>query len=511
MAFTLQDFFSGLAGKDLEATQLKRAQLEAAQTALADAKAAKEGEQATASKIASMFAPQGNAEEQGGLIGLGGTPDMLPSIGQTFGQMPAGQSATQGGGGQPQKSAFQTLQEQVAQNNAIIQNLSKSSNIYDQRAAEKYKAENAKILEKMPEMQSKELDTRLKSEMANYNRLSGIVDDQSLNLAMAQASPEERAALAKNYGIMPNFGTGMYSFNTPEVQTLIKGAKQQSLTQVQRYEQEKRLADIRNDEQQRILQEREIVEKERANRETEARRREELGLKRQEFSFRQSKAGGLEGLPKPAPGYRWNDDGSAQELIPGGPAFTKMKTTAMKESKLLDSAKNEYGNILNVIDQLIGSEDGKIKPHAGLGTGTGMTGVGVRRIPGTDARDLQAKLSTLEAKTAFGSLQKMRAESPTGGALGQVAVKELELLKNSIAPIDPTVSKEDFVKNLKDLRDKVKGSEKRLFDTYQEAYAPVLGGNSKGAAPVESDMDRWNNTPSGQPFKTPDGRTVIKP
>jgi hypothetical protein len=274
MAFTLQDFFSGLAGKDLEATQLKRAQLEAAQTALADAKAAKEGEQATASKIASMFAPQGNAEEQGGLIGLGGTPDMLPSIGQTFGQMPAGQSATQGGGGQPQKSAFQTLQEQVAQNNAVIQNLSKSSNIYDQRAAEKFKAENAKILEKMPEMQAKELDTRLKSAQAMYDGIAGIVDDQSLNLRMAQASPEERAALAKNYGIMPNFGTGMYSFNTPEVQTLIKGAKQQSLTQVQRYEQEKRLADIRNDEQQRILQERDIVEKERANRAKEAADRE---------------------------------------------------------------------------------------------------------------------------------------------------------------------------------------------------------------------------------------------
>ena len=265
MALTLQDFFSGLAGKDLEATQLKRAQVEAANMALADAKAAKEGEQATASKIASMFAPQGNAEEQGGLIGLGGTPDMLPSIGQTFGGQP--QPAMGGGmmGGQPQKSAVQTLQEQVAQNNAVIQSLSKSSNIYDQRAAEKYKAENAKILEKMPEMQSKELDTRLKSEQAMYNSIAGIVDDQSLNLRMAQASPEERAMIAKNYGIIPNFGTGMYSFNTPEVQTLIKGAKQQAMTQVQRTEQEKRLADIRNQEAQRILEERRDAETKRNN------------------------------------------------------------------------------------------------------------------------------------------------------------------------------------------------------------------------------------------------------
>jgi hypothetical protein len=278
------------------------------------------------------------------------------------------------------------------------------------------------------------------------------------------------------------------------VQTLIKGAKQQAMTQVQRTEQEKRLADIRNQEAQRILEEQRNAETERANRQREADAREQRGLREREFSFRQSKAGGLEGLPKPAPGYRWNEDGSAQELIPGGPAFNKIKGVAMKEAKLLDSTKTEYGNIVEVIDRLIGNEEKKIPPHPGLGTGTGITGVGVRRIPGTDARDLQAKLATLEAKTAFGSLQKMRAESPTGGALGQVAVKELELLKNSIAPIDPTVSKGDFVKNLKDLRDKVKGSEKRLFDAYQEAYSPVLGVKNSVApkAQAASDEDLIN-------------------
>jgi len=495
MAMTLADFFDGLAGKDYDATQLKRAQLKSVQAGLADAKAQREGEMGAALTLADIAKRgAGNAEQQGGLIGLGGTPDMLPSVAQTFGAPRGGQS--QAMGVQDFATEAQRLQRMVADNEVAIAELTKSGDVYQIRAADKLKKDNIAIMEKLPELRAKELDTKLKSEMANYNRLSGIVDDESLNLAMAQASPEERAAIAKNYGIMPNFGTGLYSFNTPEVQTLIKGAKQLSLTQVQRLEEQKRRDDVLNQERIRQQTEARDAEARRANKANE-------GMRREELDFKKSKAGELDGLPKPAPGYRWNEDRTAQELIPGGPAFNKMKGVAMKEAKLLDSVKTEYGNIVEVIDQLIGNQEKKIPPHPGLGSGTGITGVGVRRIPGTDARDLQAKLATLEAKTAFGSLQKMRAESPTGGALGPVAVKELELLKNSIAPIDPTVSKEDFIKNLRDLRDKVKGSEKRLFDTYQEAYAPVLGVRTSAApkAQAASDEDLINKYLPKEPNK----------
>jgi len=213
-----------------------------------------------------------------------------------------------------------------------------------------------------------------------------------------------------------------------------------------------------------------------------------LGLKRQEFSFRQSKAGGLEGLPKPAPGYRWNEDGSAQELIPGGAAYNKLKTTAMKESKLLDSARTGFASTINIIDQIIGSEDGTIKANPGLDSATGMSGIVTRRTPSTNAKQVQSLLKTLESKIAFGELQKMRSESPTGGALGQVAVKELELLRDSIMPIDPTVSKDDFVKNLKAIRDQIRATERRLGSAFEETYAPLGVGKAKASAAV-SDED----------------------
>lgn len=57
-------------------------------------------------------------------------------------------------------------------------------------------------------------------------------------------------------------------------------------------------------------------------------------------------------------------------------------------------------------------------------------------------------MQTIQANTAFDRLQKMREDSPTGGALGQVTEKELDLLKSSVANINPNQSQEAFFSNL---------------------------------------------------------------
>lgn len=57
-------------------------------------------------------------------------------------------------------------------------------------------------------------------------------------------------------------------------------------------------------------------------------------------------------------------------------------------------------------------------------------------IPQTEARDLQAKLTSIKANLGFDRLQQMRRESPTGGALGQVAVQELVALQSTVASLD---------------------------------------------------------------------------
>ena len=63
---------------------------------------------------------------------------------------------------------------------------------------------------------------------------------------------------------------------------------------------------------------------------------------------------------------------------------------------------------------------------------------------GSPAATVAALLKPIQANTAFNKLQDMRSKSPTGGALGAVSDKELQLLYTSEAAIDPTASDEAF-------------------------------------------------------------------
>jgi hypothetical protein len=62
--------------------------------------------------------------------------------------------------------------------------------------------------------------------------------------------------------------------------------------------------------------------------------------------------------------------------------------------------------------------------------------------------DLEGAISTIKANVAFDRLQKMRDESKTGGALGNVSNIELSLLESSIASLDPNLSPEILRQNL---------------------------------------------------------------
>ena len=81
---------------------------------------------------------------------------------------------------------------------------------------------------------------------------------------------------------------------------------------------------------------------------------------------------------------------------------------------------------------------------------------------GTSRLALSEQLTTVRANIGFDRLQKMRDESPTGGALGQVALQELYALQSSIAPLNPNMTSEELVAGL----NKVK-------DTYRKAVEAV--------------------------------------
>lgn len=86
-----------------------------------------------------------------------------------------------------------------------------------------------------------------------------------------------------------------------------------------------------------------------------------------------------------------------------------------------------------------------------VGLMTAGPGAALSAIPGTDARDFRADLDTLKANIAFGELSAMREASKTGGALGSVAIRELELLESALGALDQGQSPENLAKNLKQI------------------------------------------------------------
>lgn len=67
---------------------------------------------------------------------------------------------------------------------------------------------------------------------------------------------------------------------------------------------------------------------------------------------------------------------------------------------------------------------------------SGITGGVSKYVPGTPAYNLARDIDTIKANIGFQTLQAMREASPTGGALGQVAVQELEMLQATLGSLD---------------------------------------------------------------------------
>ena len=128
---------------------------------------------------------------------------------------------------------------------------------------------------------------------------------------------------------------------------------------------------------------------------------------------------------KPPAGYRYTPEGNL-EAIKGGPADIKAGELGDKRAKQRELSIAQAGSVLNEIRDA--------KELVGYST-AGAGGV-LRKLPMTSARDLDAKLTSIKANLGFDRLQQMRDASPTGGALGQVAVQELVALQATIANLD---------------------------------------------------------------------------
>ena len=168
-------------------------------------------------------------------------------------------------------------------------------------------------------------------------------------------------------------------------------------------------------------------------------------------------------LSAPPPGYRYNittnADGSETieaQVIPGTPQAEELKK---QQEAVKAGRRNKSTQLMSVINPAIDEAIRIAKDPENWATGKpgafidliGKASGGVASA-GTSRLALNEQLTTVKANIGFDKLQRMRDESPTGGALGQVAIQELYALQNSIAPLNPDLTSEELITSLEAVR-----------------------------------------------------------
>ena len=138
----------------------------------------------------------------------------------------------------------------------------------------------------------------------------------------------------------------------------------------------------------------------------------------------------------------------SMQVIENSPTALQMQR---EQAAVLAGARNTG----NVADTVTSSIETALKIIDESSVATGVTGALVSMAgpfkAGSSRADLENKVETIKANIGFDRLQQMREQSPTGGALGQVAVKELEALQAVLGSLNLNQSKEQLKGNLQNI------------------------------------------------------------
>jgi hypothetical protein len=151
-----------------------------------------------------------------------------------------------------------------------------------------------------------------------------------------------------------------------------------------------------------------------------------------------------------------------------------IKVPLATKQKLLEQQGGTRGLVEYSITQLVDARDAAqalLNSPKELKAISGFTGPAMAIAPGTDAFTGAAKLENLQTRSFVSEIQKMRAASPTGGAVGSVTEKEMGALSNIQASLKAGL-KEDVLR--KQLQQYI-NSANRALKTIPNEYARTYG------------------------------------
>ena len=178
-------------------------------------------------------------------------------------------------------------------------------------------------------------------------------------------------------------------------------------------------------------------------------------------------------------GYRAVRDAAGNveriEAIPGSEAASKEAATQEKVQRERQMRATTSNTVLNALDDI-----DMLMKNATLPT-TGALGARLAGLAGTAAHDIKNAIDTISGNISFDKLNEMRAASPTGGALGGVTERELELLSKSAASLAQSQSEAQFKSNLGRVRALFERTihGKPLTEQERKAGGPMTGDRAK--------------------------------
>ena len=149
------------------------------------------------------------------------------------------------------------------------------------------------------------------------------------------------------------------------------------------------------------------------------------------------------------------------------------KVTPKRKQELLAAQPATIALVNYTASQLVDARDAALallNNPAELKAISGLTSPAMAKVPGTDAYTGAAKLENLQTRSFVSEIQKMRAASPTGGAVGSVTEKEMAALSNIQASLKLGLKEAELRKQLKQYIDSANFALKTIPIEYARTY-----------------------------------------
>ena len=178
--------------------------------------------------------------------------------------------------------------------------------------------------------------------------------------------------------------------------------------------------------------------------------------------------------------------------IQGTKLFDQTSKVGDQKEKVEEETIVTSGVVLGNIDKIRIRMDESFLPT------TGIFGQALRNVGGTAALDIKKLIAPIQASIGFDRLQRMRDASPTGGALGQVSERELDLLMSTLSNLDQAQSEDQFLQALNQVEKRYTDIIKK-FNAYPEdamkaaGYTPISIENEKNTSSKRQKYDAQGN------------------